>query len=129
MMEEMRTLLGGLVLYLCACSQSGLPATGDGGAAAADLKSTGCNDLRRQVQTYLADFANQKCTLSSECTNTNTACGLQGVCGVALNNASLPGLTTLLMQWSSLGCADGEACPKCATPSAATCTSGVCVPQ
>ena len=81
---------------------------GDGGAGGADLKSTSCNDLRRQVQTYLADFTNQKCTLSSECTNTSTACGLQGVCGVALNNASLPGLAALMMQWSSLGCADGS---------------------
>lgn len=124
----MRTLLG-LLLLAGACTQSGLPATGDGAAEPVDLKSMTCNDLRKQVQTYLADFTHQKCAQSSECTNTSSACGLQGVCGVALNNSSLDGLRALTKQWTMLGCAEGELCPACAPSPLANCQSGVCVPQ
>lgn len=122
-----------LILLLWGCSHQPLTVSSDGGGgdlAAADLAGGGAPDLAGASCAAIADSVqswidgHKSCTRASDCTETNTDCGLPGQCGAYLQVSALSGLMSIEDSWTAAGCTGP--CPPCAFPAPATCTNGQC---
>ncbi len=110
--SAMKLLIAPLSLVLClaACSTSGLPNAGDGGAQedgglGGDLAGRTCSDLQAEIAAWLDSHT--ACASDGDCTRVGTACGLPWICGAYTNtSAAGPQLDALLAEWQA----------SCATP-------------
>ena len=116
------------VLLLVACGNRALPlASNPDGGAIADLAGASCSDIETATSQWLD--AHLACQSPSDCTWTETACGLPAHCGSYRAGASGPYLDALRAAWnqSPLFCIRNgcTTCPK-ASPPPPACVGGQC---
>jgi hypothetical protein len=110
---------------LPACRTSGLATTdehADGGTVdlarppAYDLATASCDGLDDVVRSLLG--AAQTCSAPSDCTSTQTRCGLPGGCDVVMSTSTKSALQPVLSTWDRLGCGNDILCAPCPPPPA-----------
>ena len=115
-----------LVVLIAACATRLPEEDGDGGALSTpDLAGAStCDVLAASINHWMTSHT--ACTVDSDCTKLYTDCGLDGQCGMFVNQLASGGdFPQLMSQWRA-SCEMHSLCSCPAQPPQAACVEGVC---